>query len=486
MQTATSLQRRLATSGVFLLAAWAALPALAHVKWFTDFSYLTPPLEVHEVATPLYFGLVVLSMLVIAGLVLVEQQLEGLERVKQLNEWLVSRRRNSVTVMRLAMAAVLLINWSSDAVLAPELKSSLPLLVWLQFIVALLLFFSRTFPVGGAGLLLIYLGSVFEFGLFHMLDYLHFLGIGLFLLVRQFEDVKIRGLGLPALYATIGFSLIWLAYEKLFYPSWALYLLEQNPQLALGFPPEFFLQGAAFIEISLGFLLLLGLLERPLAAFITMVFFGTTLIFGKVEVIGHTPIHAALIVFLLSGTDGTIYKPPIALAKTLPWRIIFSVASFAAVVTVFLFAYSWTAHRQFDQAYEDALTQRHGVHVFNLSDQEAVPEFRLIEVVEETPGSYDLHVRIDNWTFTPEKTGQASVANEGHGHIFVNGIKVGRLYSEWFHLGELEPGQYQIIITLNGNDHSDFMVDGRLVQGERIVTLTKTGSTESQHQNIPH
>ena len=39
------------------------------------------------------------------------------------------------------------------------------------------------------------------------------------------------GTGIPALYATIGFSLCWVALEKIVYPRWALYLLEQHPQL---------------------------------------------------------------------------------------------------------------------------------------------------------------------------------------------------------------------------------------------------------------
>ena len=96
------------------------------------------------------------------------------------------------------------------------------------------------------------------------------------------------------LYATVGFSLCWVGLEKLVYPAWSLYLLEQHPQLALGFPPDFFLMGAAFVELALGYLLLIGLFGRPLALVITVVFLMTTLVFGKLEVIGHTPLHAAL------------------------------------------------------------------------------------------------------------------------------------------------------------------------------------------------
>ncbi|MEM8962874.1 MAG: DoxX family membrane protein [Acidobacteriota bacterium] len=462
----------------FFFAAWllfllgATSPAWAHVKWFSDFSYLTPPLSIAEVLTPTYLGLVVLSMVVISALVWVDRRLDGLSGYRQINDWLIHHNEHSVLVMRVAMASVLLISWSSDAVLAPELASSSSVLVWLQFVVAVLLLFPQTVAVGGVGLLAIFGGSVVEFGLFHMLDYPHYIGIAIYLLVSQLESERVRSLGLPALYITVGFSLIWLGYEKLFYPSWALYLLEHNPQLALGLPPEFFLQGAAFVEINLGFLLLIGLLERPLAALITAVFFSTTLIFGKVEVIGHTPVHAALVVFLLNGV-GTVYRPPIAIHKRLAWRVAFAATSFLLIVALFLFAYTWSAHRQHHIAVADAQSGTHGIKVFELGAASVVPAFTSIEVREEMPGSYDLHVEIDHWTFTPEQAGQPTLANQGHGHVFVNDRQVGRLYGEWFHLGELEPGENAIVVTLNGNDHSDFVIDGELVKAETTVRVPR-------------
>lgn len=476
-----------------ILLAWAA-PTWAHVKWFSEFSYLTPPLSMAQVLTPTYLGLVALSVATMACLVLVDRRLEGVSWYRRTNEWLTGRQAQGVEVMRLAMAATLLMSWSADAVLAPELMSGERGLIWLQFVVALLLLFPRAVPWGGAGLLAIFGGSIVEFGLFHMLDYLHYLGIGVFLLFSRSQRERLRSLGMPALYATVGFSLIWLAYEKLYYPSWALYLLEHNPRLTMGLPLDFFLQGAAFVEIGLGFLLLIGLLERPLAAVITLVFFSTTLIFGKVEVIGHTPVHAALVVFLLNGA-GTLYKPPIAIHRKLILRVLFAAVNYVLIAAFFLVAYSWAAHRQHNVAMTVAVTESsdglHGtphddadVHTeghgavhhhghdqepFDLTDAATVPRVARIEAVEESPGNYNLHVQIDHWTFTPERAGQASVANEGHGHVYVDGTKVGRLYGEWFHLGALEPGTHRIVVTLNGNDHRDFVVDGQPIQGETTV-----------------
>jgi uncharacterized membrane protein YphA (DoxX/SURF4 family) len=217
---------------------------------------------------------------------------------------------------------------------------------WGQFVLVLLLCLQVTTPLAGAGVLALYLYGIANYGFFHMLDYLHFVGIGVYLLLSNVENLRVRALRLPVLYATVGLALIWLALEKLIYPDWGLYVLQQNPQLTFGLPPTFFLQAAAFVEISLGYLLLLGLLSRPLAVVITLVFFATTLVFGKTEIIGHTTLHAALIVFLLNG-PGTVYPAPITFHRHLPLRIAFGAVNFAVVLAVLLVIYQWSAWQQY-------------------------------------------------------------------------------------------------------------------------------------------
>ena len=61
-----------------LLAAFglsSAPTAQAHVKWFSDFDFLTPPLRVAEVVSPTYLVLLALTALFIASLVLVDRRL---------------------------------------------------------------------------------------------------------------------------------------------------------------------------------------------------------------------------------------------------------------------------------------------------------------------------------------------------------------------------------------------------------------------------
>ncbi len=48
----------------------------------------------------------------------------------------------------------------------------------------------------------------------------------------------------------------------------------------------------------------------------------------------------------------------------------------------------------------------------------------------------------------------------GHGHVYLGGLKLQRLYEPGFRVGALPPGDYELRVTLNTNDHRTYMVEG--------------------------
>ncbi len=322
--------------------------ASAHVKWFSRFSYADAPRAFTEVLSVRVALLALLAAAAIGVLVLLDRRLDDAAPYKRLARWLDQRRDAADGILRAATGASLLLSWQGGALLAQELPAP-AWAGWLQFVVALLLVFPATVPVAGALLLGLFVVAVAQAGAFHLLDYAVFAGVGYALLVSRMPVERLRASGLPALYATAGFSLMWLALEKLVYPGWAGYVLEQNPALTLGLDPGFFLDGAAFVELTLGFLLLIGLLERPLAVLVTLVFFTTTLVFGKEEVIGHTILHGALLVFLLQG-KGTHFTPPYRFHRRTGLRVAFASVNFLLVSGLLLLAYTAVARRAHERA----------------------------------------------------------------------------------------------------------------------------------------
>ncbi len=88
-------------------------------------------------------------------------------------------------------------------------------------------------------------------------------------------------------------------------------------------------------------------------------------------------------------------------------------------------------------------------------------------------GGYNVQIMTRNFTFTPAKINQAVEQNSGHAHIYVNGVKYARVYSNWFHLpsSALTLGDNLIKVTLNGNDHSEWAKDGEAISS--TVTLVR-------------
>jgi hypothetical protein len=328
--------------------------AHAHVKWFADFTFTDRPLGAAEVVTPLFVALALLSAIAMGVLAVLDARLAGAPWYRRVVLFLERYRDRSALVLRIATGAVMLLNWQADAMLVPELPAGAPWVGWLQFGVAVLLLFARTVPLAGIALLALYGLGFAWYGPFHMLDYAFYAGFGYYFVASGAPAGRLRALALPALYATVGFSLCWVAVEKLVYPQWGLYVLSQNPALAMGFPLEFFLVAAAFVELSLGYLLIIGLLERPFAVLITIVFFCTTLIFGKLEVIGHTMLHAALIVFLIEGSAGR-FPAPVRIHRRGPLRIAFASVNFVLLLVLLLVPYTAGARRMHEEAREGEL-----------------------------------------------------------------------------------------------------------------------------------
>lgn len=94
-----------------------------------------------------------------------------------------------------------------------------------------------------------------------------------------------------------------------------------------------------------------------------------------------------------------------------------------------------------------------------------------IEVTPDSKDGYNIHLLTKNYKFTPQDVGGKATANEGHAHLYVNGVKVARLYGEWFNLstGALKAGDNTIEVTLNANDHSEWVVLGKHIKATATV-----------------
>ncbi len=439
----------ISTLGILIFAA----PAAAHVKWFSNYDWSTPPTSIPEILTPTFWAMFVLSLVCLAGAVWLDKVTNSLA-LQKISDWFEQYSDSSLLVMRIAAFATLLVAWQQGTLLTPETVITNLWIERLQFTVILLLLFPQTTTLAGLGFLALWLYGLAEFGIFHMLDYVNALGFAYFLIVRPLKNPWLRDTAIPMLYSTVGITLMWLGCEKLVFPQWALYILDQNPILTLGLPSEFFLTAAAFVELGLGFMLLICLFSRSLSVTITLVFFLTTMVFGKVEIIGHTLVHASLIVFLLEG-PGHRFTPPSLFHNKLPWRTAFTTVNFAIVIFLMLFAYTFAAKR---------ISQPQTAHVhpkYEVTDPPNAPTVRL-EATPDSKSGWNIRLITNRFRFRPDAVGSTTIEGEGHAHMYLDGQKIARVYGEWYHLPNIE-GEHEVRVTLNTNDHQDYAVDGVIV-----------------------
>lgn len=86
-------------------------------------------------------------------------------------------------------------------------------------------------------------------------------------------------------------------------------------------------------------------------------------------------------------------------------------------------------------------------------------------------GGWTLQLAVQNFTFAPQNVGGAAVASEGHGHLYVNGDKIARLYGSWYHIASLPTGEVEIAVSLNTNDHQTLAVGGAQIVARHTVTI---------------
>ena len=96
-----------------------------------------------------------------------------------------------------------------------------------------------------------------------------------------------------------------------------------------------------------------------------------------------------------------------------------------------------------------------------------------LQVYALADGSYNLQLQTSNFVFTPQNIDMAPVIGEGHAHLYVDGVKLARLYGEWHHLPTLPPDAQVLTVSLYANNHQGFAVNGAIISDSvRLADLS--------------
>jgi hypothetical protein len=277
-----------------------AMPAIAvaHVKWFVNCNVSDDPLPLNTVFTSTFFLFLTVFLTVFSVACIAERTRIGAILSGLLDRCTAPLRGRETELLRAVAAVFFALLWAQGRViLTPELTASSTALSAIQLLIPIYLFNWATLPAAGVGIIVLYGYGVATYGLFHMLDYTVFPGLGIFFILSVSQNPKVLAVRFHFLRWTVALSLLWPAMEKFLYPSWVAAIAIVHPELTLGFPVATAVTASGIVEFGLSFALLWTPLVRRLAALVFMLLLtSATVDFGKVDAIGHSLIVAILLV----------------------------------------------------------------------------------------------------------------------------------------------------------------------------------------------
>jgi hypothetical protein len=298
------VRRFLPKSPIFALAlgftALRAGDASAHVKWFCAFDVAGQPRGLENVLCPDFEYLTGLAALALVAGCVVETTSVGASLQRALNRVTAPLASQHELLFRAICGFFFVSVWAMGGVLlTPELKTNSNAAGCLQLAIAAAMLSRRTLPLGGLGIVLLFVSALWSYGLFHLMDYPIFLGIAAYLALTGLGRNLFGMRPLDVVRWATAITLMWASIEKWAYPEWSFPLFAIHPSLTMGYDDEFFMRAAGVIEFTLAFgLLWTPLVRRASAIVLTAMFASAIVEFGKLDAIGHAPILAVLLAII--------------------------------------------------------------------------------------------------------------------------------------------------------------------------------------------
>jgi hypothetical protein len=280
--------------------------ATAHVKWFVNCNVSDDPLPAQAVFTPTFLVFFTLFLVLLFLGCAAERTALGASVSQLLDHYTAPLHRRADDLLRSVAAVSFALLWADGGlIITPELKASSIWLSTIQLLIPMYMFGRATLPAAGAGIIVLYGFGVATYGLFHMLDYPVFVGLGVFFALSVSQNARLLAFRFDFLRWTVACSLLWPSIEKFVYPGWVAPIAITHPEVTLGFDVATVVTAAGVVEFGLSFALFWTPLIRRLAALALMALLtAATFNFGKMDGIGHLMIITVLMV-VFAHPDGT-------------------------------------------------------------------------------------------------------------------------------------------------------------------------------------
>lgn len=324
------------------ILAVAPLPASAHVKWFSEYQLESAPTPIGEALENRWFWLALLTALTLfVAAVAVERMVVQRYHVTGRAPWVPTRFwTRADDFMRAIVGGFFAAIFAIGGVyLTPELHTSSEWVSWLQLLIAAAMFSRVTLPIGGAGILALWVVALRDYDLFHLLDYLALcVGLAGYLVLAGAPAGRFFEKRFTVLRVALAVAVMWSSVEKLAFPGWFYPLIDDHPYLTFGLPRHVFIPMAGAAEFTMALGLLWSPLIRRMSALALLTFFTLAVLpFGRVDLIGHSLIIGVLILIIAE-------PAPVKAAAPKPWVGVAAVPAGLASALMLFGSLYWGLH----------------------------------------------------------------------------------------------------------------------------------------------
>jgi hypothetical protein len=326
--------------------------AQAHVKWFASYDVSQTPRTIDFIlASQAFWTAVVFALIGFMSSIFIEgskfsQPISNF--LDLLSSPLFERMDDFV---RIATGFFFICLFASGNVyLTPELTTPDEFVSWIHLTIGICIIFRYTRLIAAIGIMALWFLALRDYDVFHLLDYLPLqIGLAAYFVLEGINRPEWRARRFEALRWGLAVAIMWSSIEKFAYADWFIPILNEHPYITFGLPQYSFIIMSGVAEFVMGFGLIWTPLTRRFSALALVLIFGSAIIiFGRMDLIGHSLIIAILLITI---ADRTPHHAPFTQLKNHYSNvIIMGCASFI------LFASSyWGMHRaiydpEFDMA----------------------------------------------------------------------------------------------------------------------------------------
>lgn len=309
-------------TGLLLGAALLPTAVSAHTRWFAE-GELTP--YVADESTFLYLGIwsVIIVLAVAVGIFLEQKNWFQFSFLNPKQPHVIERAASTFVMVT---GTFLIIAGTHEYLFSPNLTTGSGIPMWLVVIeiaIGFAFLLGIASRVGGIALGLLWASIFYYAGPVAALEDIWVLSTAIFIILMGNEYFSITSFSflrtlvapykryaLSTLRLGTGLTLMVLGLsEKIFAPEFGMNFLAQHDwnfmqQLGFNYSNYLFTLSAGSVELLLGLIFVLGVVTRLNALIVAVIFFIPLFILGPIELAGHLPHFAAVVLLLLFGSGG--------------------------------------------------------------------------------------------------------------------------------------------------------------------------------------